>query len=244
MFPRVLQQARMSVRWLVWTVGIAALALLLLFPLRIVLGWSDLERMGFTARQVGGTIWHGRIGDLHLRSQPLGTLDVTLDPAALMVGTVSMAFERLDDPEGPLNGRLVAGLKRGVRSTSGRIGVGEMFAPLPLAALELSDVTILFRGGQCSEASGRITPVLATPIPGVQLDPGISGSVECDGERARVRLDSPSGAQRIEFYVRESGDFRAWMVVRSDDPLVNSALSLYGFRPSANGLRLSVDGRL
>ncbi|MFP5328526.1 MAG: type II secretion system protein N [Alphaproteobacteria bacterium] len=234
----------MNVRWAIWTIGIAALALVALFPLRLALAWSDFERIGFAARQVAGTIWYGRIGDLQLRSQPVGTLEVTLDPVALLVGSISMKFSRLDSPEGPLTGQLVVGRKRGIRSTSGRIPVGEIFTPIPVGAVELTDVTVLFRNGQCAEAGGRIAPILAAPIPGLQINPGLSGAVECEGERARVRMESASGAERIEFYVRDSGDYRAWMTIRSSDPVMNSGLALFGFRPSADGLRLSVDGRL
>lgn len=244
MFPLVLRGAKMKVRWLVWTLGLALLALVGLFPLRLAIAWSDLGRMGFTARQVGGTIWSGRIGDLQLRTQPIGTIDVTLNPLALLFGSIDMGFERLDSPEGPLAGNLLAGSSRGIRSTSGRIAVADMFAPVPVGALELNDVTVLFRNGQCVDASGRITPVITVPLPGVRLDPGLSGAVECDGERARVEFSSASGAERIDFYVQETGDYRARMTIRSTDPIVNSALAVFGFRPSPQGLSLSVDGRL
>lgn len=244
MFPRVWRGAEMNARWAIWTIGIAALALFALLPLRIVLGGSDLGQIGFTARQVAGTIWYGRIGDLHLRSQPLGTFDVSVDPLPLLFGTVSMRFNRLDSPEGPLAGRLIAGLSRGMRSTSGRIAVGDMFAPVPIGALELNDVTVLFRNGECAEASGRVTPILTAPIPGVRLDPSLSGTMECEGERARVELASPSGGERMYFYVQESGDYRARLVVRSRDPAVNAGLAVFGFRPTPEGLSMTVDGRL
>lgn len=244
MFPLVLRGARMKVRWAVWTLGIALLALIGLFPLRLAFAWSDLGQMGFAARQVGGTIWFGRIGDLHLRSQPIGTLEVTVNPLAMLFGSVDMHFERLDSPEGPLSGNLIAGSSRGIRSTSGRIAVADLFAPVPVGALELSDVTILFRNGQCFEASGRITPIITVPLPGVRLDPGLAGAVECDGERARVALSSASGAERIDFYFHENGNYRARMSIRSADPLVNSGLAVFGFRPTPQGLSLSVDGRL
>lgn len=234
----------MRTRWIVWTGALAVLALVALFPLRLALDWSDFQRIGFTARQVGGTIWYGRVGELHLRSQAIGTLEVTVDPASLLLGTVSMRFNRLDSPEGPLVGEIVAGGSRGIRSTSGRIAVGGMFAPLPLAALELNEVTALFRNGKCDEAGGRIRPVLAAPVPGLSFGPDLAGSVECEGERARARLESASGADSIEFYIQESGDYRAWISVRSSDPAVKSALRTFGFRPSADGMRLTMDGRL
>lgn len=234
----------MRLRWFAWTAGIAALALIALFPLRLALGLSDLKRMGFTARQVAGTIWYGRIGELHLRSQPLGTVEVALDPLPLLLGNVSMWFNRLESPDGPLEGRLVAGFTRGLINTSGRIAVGDTFAPLPIAALELDRVTIKFRRGVCDRASGRVRPIISAPIPGVTFDAGLSGTVECDGQRARVRMASPGSGQQLEFYVRESGEYRGWLSVRAGDPGVNGALGGFGFRPSPQGMTLTVAGRL
>lgn len=234
----------MSRRWLIWTLGLAALALLALFPLRVALAMSDMKRIGFAARQVAGTIWYGRIGELHLRSQPLGTFEVRLDPAALLVGTISMRFDRLDDPEGMLGGRLVAGLRRGIKGGSGRIAVREMFAPLPIEAIELQDVTLLFRRGNCVVGSGRVTPIVASPAPGVSFGSGLSGSLECDGNRARVVMTSPSGGERVEFYVDSEGAYRAWMTVREAAPQASAALSMFGFRATTEGLTLSARGRL
>lgn len=234
----------MRSRWIIWTAGIAFLAALVLFPLRLALSLSDIERMGFTARQVAGTIWYGRIGELHLKSQPLGTMEVALNPLPLLIGNISMRFNRMESPDGPLDGKLVVGIRRGVVDANGRLALGQMFDPLPVAALELEQVTVLFRNGGCERASGRIRPILSAPVPGLTLDPGIAGTIECDGERARVRMRSPSGNESIEFYVRESGEYRAWMSVRTTRPDLSGALSIFGFRPSPQGMTLTVDGRL
>ena len=234
----------MSRRWIVLLACVLVLAVIALFPLRLALGLSDMRTIGFTARQAEGTIWSGRIGELHMRSQSLGTVDVALDPFALLIGNISMRFSRRADPDGPLEGRLVAGFTRGLIDTSGRIAVSDMFAPLPVAALELDRVTIKFRDGQCDQASGKVRPIIAAPLPGVTFDAGLSGTVECDGQRARVRMASPSGAERLEFYVRESGEYRSWMSIRNGRPDVTGALSTFGFRPSPQGMTLTVDGRL
>jgi general secretion pathway protein N len=234
----------MSRRWIAVAVGLGVLAMIALFPLRLALGISDMQSIGFTARQVEGTIWSGSIGELHLRSQPLGAMDVALDPLALLLGNISMGFSRLDNPEGPLEGRLVTGNTRGLIDTSGRIAVADMFAPLPVSALELDKVSVTFRDGQCHKASGQVRPIIAAPIPGVTFDAGLAGVVECDGQRARVRMATPSGAERLEFYVQESGKYRGWMSVRDSRPDVAGALSIFGFRPSPQGMTLTVDGRL
>lgn len=234
----------MSRRWILLTTVFAASAVIALFPLRLALGLSDMRSIGFSARQVEGTIWSGRIGELQVRSQPFGTVDVALDPFALLIGNISMGFSRLANPDGPLKGRIVAGFTRGLIDTSGRIAVADMFAPLPIGALELDKVTIRFRDGECDKASGTVRPIISAPLPGVTFDSGLSGRVECDGQRARVRMTSPSGAERLEFYVGESGQYRGWMSVRNRQPDVTGALSTFGFRPSPQGMTLTVDGRL
>jgi general secretion pathway protein N len=234
----------MSRLWIVVLGAAAVLAIIAFFPLRLALGLSDLGSIGFTARQVEGSIWSGRIGELHMRSQSLGTVDVALDPLALLIGTISMRFSRLGSPEGPLEGRLLAGFTRGLIDTSGRIAVGDMFAPLPIAALDLDQVTIRFRDGRCEQASGTLRPIIAAPVPGLTFDTGLAGTVQCDGARARVRMVTPSGAERLEFYVRDSGQYRAWMSIRNSQPYVAGALASFGFRPSPQGMTLTVDGRL
>lgn len=240
---RILRWRVLSWRWATWVTGLTLLAFFAVFPLRLALALSDLGSIGFTARQVAGTIWYGRIGELHLRSQSLGTVEVALDPASLLLANISMEFTRLDSPEGPLHGHLVAGSRRGIAGTSGRIGIGDMLAPVPVGAFDLDDVTVLFGNGECQKASGRVTPVMSAPIPGVNLA-GLSGNLECDGERARVRMDSGSGAERVEFYINASGNYRAWASVSSPDPLVNAGLGAAGFKPSGQGMTLTVTGRL
>jgi general secretion pathway protein N len=229
-------------RWLLWSAVIGLIALIALFPLRTALGLSDFRRIGFTARQVAGTIWYGRIGDLQLRSQPLGTFEVQLNPVALLLGKISMTFNRMEDPNGVLKGRLIAGLSRGVEAVDGRLQVGDMFAPLPVRALDFRDMTVRFQGGRCVEAKGKVTPVIAAPVPGFDFA-GLTGAIECDGERARVRM-APGGRQSIEFYVHSSGSYRGWITVRDLAPPLAGALGLVGFKPTSEGMTLSVDGQL
>ena len=154
-----------------------------------------------------------------------------------------MQFERMEDPQGVLEGQLVAGLSRGIKDASGRVATSEMFAPLPIEALELQDVTILFRNGLCIEADGRIAPVMTAPVPGVQLA-GLAGTVRCDGQRARVQMVSGAGTERVEFYINSSGRYRGWLSVRTTGPAVSAALAMVGFRPSPQGMMLTVNGSL
>lgn len=231
-------------RWTAWTLGIALLAAIALFPLRVAITLTDMSRIGLSARQVAGTIWYGRLGELHLVNRPLGTFEVALSPAALLFGKASMRFHRLDGLDGPLDGRLVVGARRGVIGVTGRIAIGDLFAPLPVAGLELRDMTVLFRGGRCVEAGGEIVPVIVIPVAAVEFGSGLRGAVRCDGARARVTMVGSGGRERFEFYVHSSGAFRGWISVRGTSPAIALRLSLVGFKPTAQGMTLSVDGQL
>ena len=231
-------------RWLLWTLGIALLAAFALFPLRIALDMTGVSRLGLTARQVAGTIWYGRLGELHLGDRRLGTLEVALSPAALLIGRASMRFHRLDGLDGPLDGRLVTGRTRGVVGVTGRVAIGDMFAPLPISGLDLKNMTILFRRGRCVEADGEIMPIIALPVAGVSFGSGLRGVLRCDGERARVTMTGPGGRERVEFYVHSSGAYRGWISVRGTSSPAAIGLSLLGFKPTAQGMTLSVDGQL
>jgi hypothetical protein len=72
---------------------------------------------------------------------------------------------------------------------------------------------------------------------------GLTGKISCDGERARVRMAS-GDAQSIEFFVHSSGSYRGWITVRDLAPPLARALGLLGFKPSSEGMTLSVDGQL
>jgi general secretion pathway protein N len=230
-----------SRRFIFWFAGILALGLIALIPLRMALG--RFVDQGFTARQVAGTIWYGRIGELNFKVRRLGTFEVGLDPLALLTGAVKLNFHRLDDPQGVLDGALVSGLSRGIRNTTGRIGVAGLFGALPVDAIELQDVTVLFKGQICARASGQATLILASPLPGVD---GVTlrGSPRCEKERVRFVLSTPSLAGKLDFYVRSSGDYRAWFQVRGAQPDQAASLATAGFTAAAEGMMLSVDGKL
>lgn len=221
--------------------GVFILSLLALLPLRTVVG--RLESQGFAARQVAGTIWYGRIGELNFGQRRLGTFEVALSPLALLTGTTKLDFRRLGDPQGVLDGALVSGGRRGIRNTSGRLGLAGLFGALPVDAIEFDNVTALFRGQECASASGQVTVLLATAVPGVD-GVALRGSLRCENRRVRFTLATPSGKGRLDFYVRSGGDYRAWFHVRGA-PLDQAAiLTAAGFTPSPDGLMMSVDGKL
>lgn len=232
----------MTRRWTIWVIGLFLMGLLLFLPLRIMIG--RLADHGFTARQVAGTIWYGRIGELHLQGQRLGTFEVELSALALLTGSVEMAFSRMGDPEGPLIGSLISGTKRGVRATSGRVAVAGLFGSLPLDTIQFDEATILFRDTDCVEARGRLTAFVTGGLPGTAVGNGLTGSARCEAGRVRLTMTSANGDHKVELLVRPDGGYRGWMIVRNLAPDAGAALATAGFKSSSEGMMLSVDGRL
>lgn len=231
----------MSRRPIISFIGILALGLIALFPLRIAV--DRLDNQGFTARQVAGTIWYGRIGELMFRGRRLGTFEAELDPLAMLTGAMKLNFQRLDDPQGVLQGALVSGVNRGLRDTTGRIGAAGLFGGLPVEAFELDDLTLLFSRRRCTRAAGQAKILLSMPLPGVD-GVTLSGSPRCENDRVRFVLSTPTGAGKLDFYIRSSGDYRAWFHVRGANAEQLANLTAAGFTASPEGMMLSVDGKL
>jgi general secretion pathway protein N len=235
----------MNWRWAVWTTGIALIALLLLVPLRVAISAAELQQLGMSARHVGGTIWQGRIGELMLGRQLLGTFDVRLDPGALLLGRIAMPFERLDQVQGPMTGVLRAGGSvTGVERLNGAVPAANLLGGAPIDALTFTDTTIMFEGDRCAQASGRLAANLAVRFGPLALDRGFSGTVSCDGNRVRARLASEAGTEQVEFFVNSSGRVRGWITIRSPLPGLDTLLSTYGFRTGSGGLTLPFETRL
>jgi len=231
-------------RWAVWLTGLALLALLILFPLRLALDMVDLERFGLSASKASGTVWQGRIHDARFGKLTLGTLDAGLNPFGVLIGRASLGFDRTEHPDGPLTGRILAsGSRNGIRNMTGRLGVGGLLAPLPIDALEFTNATALFEDGQCVDANGTLKAIVGTRFAGLDLTQGMVGALSCDGERVRVAMTSATGLERVDVYVSSSGRYRAWLRINPGAPDLAAALALFGFTGSGGGMGLSVEGR-
>ena len=235
---------RLGRRWIVWTLAAFAVALVLFFPLRVAMDMALGRDALLSARQVGGTVWSGRIGNAMLGRERLGTFDVKLAPLPLFIGRTEVSVERLEDPDGPLTGRFfLSGPSEGVASLTGRVNISGLIAPLPIDALQFNDVDALFDGEACKSATGTIT---AIPAAAVRYFTGeISGPVACaDDGRVVATLSGPRGGASVALFIDALGDTEAVLTVEGASPLIGEALRASGFSQDGSGWTLSSRGRL
>jgi general secretion pathway protein N len=230
-----------------WAICAAAfvLALLVFLPLRVGVGLFGLGEMGIAARTVHGSVWSGQAEELQAGAFRLGTVDVGLSPIQLLVGRASFDLSRkagaADDIEGALS---VGFATRGIDDVTGMIPLGGAFAPLPIVAVALQDVSISFSGEHCLKAEGRVRALMSGTLPGLDLANGMFGQARCDGAEALIPLVSQSGSERIDVRISSSGRYRAVMSVTTTEPAIVDTLRSGGFRRVGSNQVLHIDGRL
>lgn len=230
-------------RTIILGVVAALLGLVIFFPLRMAIELSTGPETALSARQVGGTVWKGRVGDLGLAGQPLGTFDVSARPLPLLIGRVELDAVRLDAGEGPLSARVITGGGReGVADATGRLAVSHWLAPIPVEALMLDDVTLLFDDGRCAEADGSISlvPSFSSPLPIEDLE----GQMSCDESgRGVAELASERGGHRVRLLFDAQGGIEGEARTRSAPPALAAALQLFGFSVEGSDLVLRTSVR-
>lgn len=223
--------------WALLTLAIIAV-LIVFFPLRLALAMVGTE--GISARNISGTIWGGRAEAARIGALGLGSLDIGLDPLALMAGRARLSFHRSEGAGEPLSGAVSVGF--GGRSLDHLSGVVHGFSP-PVEAMRFDDFSVRFANGQCHEASGRVQVNLALNIAGLDLRHGLSGDATCRGSALFVPLVGQSGMERINLSVNEDGSYTAQLSIRSPDPILAAALVAAGLTATNDGFGMTMRGR-
>lgn len=226
------------------------IALVTLLPLRLVLGWAGIGDEGLTARRVDGSIWAGRLVEARIGDAPLGDLDARLSPLPLLLGRARLVLDsRLDEPRRTVHGAVTTSRHGfGIEGMSANVGVGRLFAPLPVTTLDLDGVTVRFRDEACDMAEGRVRATLSSEaggaFGGVALPASLAGSVRCDGPALLVPLTSTGGGEAVSLRVTSDGRYHADFTLQPPDPATAQRLQAAGFVEAAGGYRLTVEGRL
>jgi len=222
----------------VFVIGIA-LALAATVPMSVTLSWLGADQVGVSATEVSGSIWSGRLKSAQYRGIPLGDVEASLDPFALLAGTRRLAVQ------GALgSATLVQGDSRGFETADAAIEVAHLYPALPLAGrLRLDQATLLFSGRRCVRAEGRVaTDILKRAFDG----PDVTGTLSCAGEAAVAQLDGrlPDGEVSIALRLDAGGRYQAETRIVSANPMVRGALVLAGFAESGGAFVRSDEGAL
>jgi general secretion pathway protein N len=192
-----------------------ALALLIFLPLRLVLGAIDT---GLSAREASGSVWSGHIKEARLGPAALGDLDARLSPWPLLVGHTRIAVARASNAADRFAGAFtIAGHRRAIDSLSGTIPI-DSFGTLPIASLDLTDVTIVFRDDQCDRAEGQVRANLSGAAPALDLPASLSAAVRCDRGALLLPLASGPGTEGLAVRIFGDGRYEARLSARAGAP--------------------------
>ena len=221
------------------------IALIVFLPMRAVLGWVGIGDEGLVARRVSGTIWGATLTEAKFGEIALGDLHARLSPLPLVLGRATIVFAGPDTTTGtPLRGS--ASISRhgvGIDHMTATLATGSVFAPVPVSALVLEDVSVKFRDGRCERAEGRVRATLGGDVGGIALPQSVGGTPRCDGSAVLLPLTSQAGTESIALRIQASGTYRAELSLRPSDPAGVQQLEQAGFVAGPTGYRLSIEGR-
>jgi general secretion pathway protein N len=219
------------------------LALVATLPLRVAAAWLGLDDRGLAAREAAGSVWSGHLSEAQLGRAPLGDLSARLGMLPLLIGKARVALARPGAVD-PFEGALTASLSGfGVDDMTGRVRVAALFAPLPIAAIDLEDVSTGFSGGRCSRAEGQVRAMLSGEIAGIGLPSVFTGSVACAGDAVLIPFASQSGMERLVLRLFADGRYRIDLGVRPTGETMRAALTAAGFTPGNGAFERRIEGR-
>jgi general secretion pathway protein N len=234
---------RLPMRRTVFFLAALATALILLLPLRMAAGWFDAGGKGLAAREAEGSLWFGRLREAQFGPVLLGDVDARLNVLPLFLGRARLSLHRDEAAGGLLDGAILVSRHRfGIEDLTGQLRVGSLFGPLPIATLDLSDVSVNFEGEQCESAEGQVRAGLSGEVAGLALPSGLSGALRCQDGAAMLPLTGQSGMEQVNIRIRADGRWRADIVVRPTDPTTIERLTAAGFAPGAGGYVRRIDG--
>ena len=217
-------------------------ALVALLPLRFALDWLALDERGFAARETKGSLWLGAISEAQWGGVALGDLQARLRTLPLLALRARIDIDSLDAPKRVDGGITVTRNSFGIDDMTARIEAAGLFAPLPVSALDLSDLTVRYANGACAAADGTIIATVSA-VAGLPLPPQLSGAARCDAGTLLLPLQSAGGSEKIDIRLDPDGRCRARISLLAVPPGAAPALSAAGFQATAAGYVLDREGR-
>ncbi|MET0180327.1 MAG: type II secretion system protein N [Novosphingobium sp.] len=241
-----LRDGRLSRRAWLALAGVFAAALIAALPLRVALCWSGADARGLSAREVGGTVWDGWIGQLRLGALPLGDVEAGLRPLPLLIGRREFALERIGPATTPEFSAIASGGSGwlALREVEGQVALGDGLGDLPASAIGFRGFRMALDDGRCREAGGQVSLILASIS---QLMPGgiaLSGTARCDKGALYVPMTGPTGMEKLFLRLQGDGRWRADLVLRGLPVEVSAPLLDLGFAARPGGIGMSASGSL
>ena len=231
---------RLPMRRTVFFVAAFAFALIALIPLQVAVSWFGAG--GLAAREATGSIWLGVLKEAQFGPVALGDVRARLNVLPLLLGRARLSLSR-DEADGRLEGAVsVSRHSFGIEDLTGQIRTGTLFAPIPVGALDLDDVSVEFASGQCESAEGRVRATVSGEMAGIALPGGLAGDARCADGALLLPLASQSGMGRLNLSIRADGGYRIDLVVRQSDPSLVPRLTAAGFQPSSEGYSRRIEG--
>lgn len=217
-------------------------AIVALLPLRFAVTTLGLDRGGFAAREVEGSIWTGIFREAQWNGSALGDLRARLATLPLLAGRARVELRGTAGAPG-LDGALVATRHTlGIADMTARIAAPGFLAPLPIASLDLSDLDASFSDAGCLSAKGGVSATFATSA-GLPLAAAFSGTARCEGGSLFLPLHSPDGAQTAEIRIYPGGRYAVRLTLLPSGGASDAALAAAGFVSTNGGYIIDRQGR-
>ena len=219
------------------------LALLALLPMRTGMEWLGLSDRGMAARSAHGSVWNGQLIESQFGDAALGNVDAGLNLFPLMLGRPRVAVARSPDNAAILGDFRGAISVSGISDMNATLPADWLFAPLPISALELENVTVEFDNGQCVNADGLVRARIGGSLGGIALPEALVGNAACDDGALLLPLISQSGMEQMDVRILAGGDYSAELRLMVANEDARQRLAQSGFAPGPNGYQLSVQGQ-
>lgn len=235
-----MMRIRLPVKRTIFFLAAFAFSVVALVPLRVAVAWFGVE--GLAAREATGSIWLGMLKEAQLGPVPLGDVRARLNMMPLLLGRARLSLSR-GETDGHFEGAVsVSRHSFGVEGMTGQFRTGSLFAPVPVSALDLDDVSVHFGSGQCESAGGRVRATASGEIAGLPLPGGLAGDVRCAEGALLLPLASQAGIGQLNLSIRADGGYRIDLIVRQADAMLVPRLTAAGFQPSTEGYSRRIEG--
>lgn len=210
-------------------VALTAVMLIALAPVTLLT--DRLSHTPVRVTEASGSVWSGQVRLATIQGRGLGGFKVGLSPLALLTGEARV---RVSDKASGRSAILRNGKDKGVERLNGMSTVALEGLD---GRLELTNVAVLFRDGQCQRAEGQVRFRPASdPLFGKAT---FAGTPACIGGDWVTRLTPVNGGGAAAMTVRidGAGRLQAEVVMAIADPVMVQAALERGFVKDAAGVR-------